>query len=104
MINLENIPEHLRAWFEKDVLPELERLRTDATTAENWAKEHAQLLLNEAQRFLTAAQNGLKVAQSVASLLGPEGVALVEGAEAIVADAQEGVTEAQAFLAKVLGS
>ena len=81
MLNLESIPEHIRAWVESDLLPEVEHLRTVGETL-------AQKGVTDAQRFLT-------LAQSVAAMGGPE-------AEAIVAEAQQALTDAQAFLQKVL--
>ena len=82
MFDITTVPGHIREWFEKDLLPELERLRTNAET-------HAQLLLAQAQR-------ALKFAQAFAATAGPE-------AQVIVAAAEAGVAEAEAFLQKVLG-
>lgn len=82
MFDITTIPEHIREWAEKDLLPELERLRTSAET-------HAQLVLAQAQRYL-------KFVQAFAATAGPE-------AQALVAAAEAGVAEAEAFLQKVSG-
>lgn len=71
---------------------------------EEFAKEHAQIALAGATRILAEAQRGLAVAQAVAALAGPQAQALVKEAEQGVASAQKGIEDADAFLARVLGT
>lgn len=89
MLNLANIPEHIKEWAESDLLPHLQAAEDKLTELRGVAEASAQMLLSAAQRELARVQ--------------AEAPALGEKATELIAAAEKGVAEAEALLAKLEG-
>lgn len=87
VFDLENVPDHVREWFEKDLWPEISAVKDRISAVEDFAHAHAQQAADLAA--LTE-----QVVAAVDPKAEPAVVALTASAHAVAARAQQLLTQA----------